>query len=222
MENQVVKNKLHIIGCSFSTHRYFHLEPGDYPNDPSNYARIVAKQLDLEPVSYAREGQGNGFILSTLEQNKNNYAPGDTVLIQMTNPDRLPNKMEFFDDVKIPELLDPVPYLLECSECSAEELKTFGYVYDKLFFDSDHIHRLYCDTIISFCLTQSCNFIILPFVNCEEYIEKFRSINKIKFAKNPWSYMPEVGDGDNQRFDHLTDELHNKLAHDIIRNINTQ
>ena len=115
----MVKNKLHIIGCSFSTHRYFHLEPGEYPNDPSNYARIVAKQLDLEPVSYAREGQGNGFILNKLEQNKNNYAPGDTVLIQMTNPDRLPNKMEFFDDVKIPELLDPVPYLLERSECSA-------------------------------------------------------------------------------------------------------
>lgn len=222
MENQVVKNKLHIIGCSFSTHRYFHLEPGDYPHDPSNYARIVAKQLDLEPVSYAREGQGNGFVLSTLEQNKNNYAPQDTVLIQMTNPDRLPNKMEFFDDVKIPELLDPVPYLVEQSKCSAEELKTFGYVYDKLFFDREHIHRLYCDTIISFCMTLPCNCIILPFLNREEYIEKFRSLNKIKFAKNPWDYMPFMGDNDNERFDHLSDELHNRLAHDIIRDINTQ
>ena len=54
----MVKNKLHIIGCSFSTHRFFDLEPGDYPNDPSNYARIVASNLNLEPEAYAREGQG--------------------------------------------------------------------------------------------------------------------------------------------------------------------
>ena len=218
----MVKNKLHIIGCSFSTHRFFHLEPGDYPNDPSNYARIVAKQLDLEPVSYAREGQGNGFMLSTLEQNKNNFAPEDTVLVQMTNPDRLPNKMEFFDDVKIMELLNPIPRLVDCSGCSADELKTFGYVYEKVFHDRDHSHKLYCDTIISFCLTQPCNFIILPFVNREEYIERFINFDKIKFARNPWEYMPHVGDSDNHRFDHLTDELHNRVAHDILRDLDTQ
>ena len=34
--------------------------------------------------------------------------------------------------------------------------------------------------------------------------------------------MPIMGDHDNERFDHLTDELHNRLAHDIIRDINTQ
>ena len=62
----MVKNKLHIIGCSFSTHRFFGLEPGDYPNDPSNYARIVASNLNLEPEAYAREGQGNPFMLQCL------------------------------------------------------------------------------------------------------------------------------------------------------------
>ena len=71
-------------------------------------------------------------------------------------------------------------------------------------------------------MTLPCNCIILPFLNREEYIEKFRSLNKIKFAKNPWDYMPFMGDDDNERFDHLSDELHNRLAHDIIRDINTQ
>ena len=58
----MVKNKLHKFGCSFSTHKFFDLEPGDYPHDPSNYASIVANHLDLDVEGYAREGQGNSFI----------------------------------------------------------------------------------------------------------------------------------------------------------------
>jgi hypothetical protein len=79
VENKVVKNKLHIIGCSFSTHRFFDLEPGDYPNDPSNYARIVASNLNLEPIAYAREGQGNGFMLDELKKHRSKFGKDDIV-----------------------------------------------------------------------------------------------------------------------------------------------
>ncbi len=213
----MVKNKLHIIGCSFSTHRFFDLAPGDYPNDPSNYARIVAKNLDLEPVAYAREGQGNPFILKTLSENVDKYQPSDTVLIQLTHPDRLFNTIEHFGDLKIHELLDPPQHLLDLTNLSAKDFKTAGFIYTEIFKDFLHTHKLYCDSIISTCLTLPCNSIILPFYNKKEYQEKFIDYTKIKFGSNPWTYMDQHHD--NTRFDHLTDELHNRIAFEILKDI---
>ncbi len=63
----MVKNKLHKFGCSFSTHKFFHLEPGDYPQDPTNYASIVATHLNLDVEGYASKGQANSFLLDSLK-----------------------------------------------------------------------------------------------------------------------------------------------------------
>ena len=213
----MVKNKLHKFGCSFSTHKFFHLEPGDYPHDPSNYASIVANHLDLDVEGYAREGQGNSFILNELNNNRQLFKPEDTVLVQMTNPDRLYNTVEGFDDIKLYELLEPPQRFIELSGLTAEELKTAGYVYTEIFKDYEHAHKIYCDAVVSTCLTLPCNSVILPMYNKDKYIEKFSKFDNIKFGNNPWSYMPLCED--NQRFDHLSDQLHNQVAQEIIKSI---
>ena len=213
----MVKNKLHKFGCSFSTHKFFDLEPGDYPHDPSNYASIVANHLDLDVEGYAREGQGNSFILNALNSNKHLFKPEDTVLVQMTNPDRLYNTVEGFDDIKLYELLEPPQRFIELSGLTAEELKTTGYVYTEIFKDYEHFHQIYCDAVMSTCLTLPCNSIILPMYNKDEYIDKFSKFDNIKFGTNPWSYMALCEDND--RFDHLTDDIHNSIAQEIIKSI---
>lgn len=213
----MVKNKLHKFGCSFSTHKFFNLEPGDYPHDPSNYASIVANHLDLDVEGYAREGQGNSFILNELNNNRHLFKPEDTVLVQMTNPDRLYNTVEGFDDIKLYELLEPPQRFIELSGLTAEELKTAGYVYTEIFKDYEHAHKIYCDAVVSTCLTLPCNSVILPMYNKDKYIEKFSKFDNIKFGNNPWSYMPLCED--NQRFDHLSDQLHNQIAQEIIKSI---
>ena len=213
----MVKNKLYKFGCSFSTHRFFNLEPGDYPHDPSNYASIVATHFDLEVEGFAREGQGNSFVLDQLNKNSHMVGPDDMVIVQLTNTDRIYNTLEFFGDVKIPELLEPPERLIEASKISKEDLQTFGYVYTTMFQNKDLIHNLYCDSIVSTCLTLPCNSIILPFTNRKEYEEKFTKFDKIIFSDKPWNYMHH--DHDNFRFDHLTDELHNRIGHNIIRDI---
>jgi len=213
----VVKNKLHKFGCSFSTHKFFHLEPGDYPHDPSNYASIVANHLDLDVEGYAREGQGNSFILNSLNTNKHLFKPEDTVLVQMTNPDRLYNTVKGFDDIKLHELLEPPQSFIKLSGLTAEELKTTGYVYTEIFKDHEHTHQIYCDAVVSTCLTLPCNSIILPMYNKDKYIEKFSKFDNIKFGNNPWSYMALCED--NTRFDHLTDFYHNQIAQEIIKSI---
>ena len=213
----MVKNKLHKFGCSFSTHKFFHLEPGDYPHDPTNYASIVATHLNLDVEGYAREGQGNSFILNSLNTNKHLFKPEDTVLVQITNPDRLYNTVKGFDDIKVHELLEPPHSFIELSGLTAEELKTAGYVYTEIFKDYEHTHQIYCDAVVSTCLTLPCNSIILPMYNKDHYIEKFSKFDNIKFGNNPWSYMPLCED--NERFDHLTDFYHDKLAQEIIKSI---
>ena len=214
----MVKNKLHKFGCSFSTHKFFHLEPGDYPQDPTNYASIVATHLNLDVEGYAREGQGNSFILNSLNANKHLFKPDDTVLVQMTNPDRLYNTVEGFDDIKLYELLEPPQSFIELSGLTAEELKTAGYVYTEIFKDYEHTHQIYCDAVVSTCLTLPCNSIVLPMYNKDDYIKKFSKFDNIKFGPNPWSYMPLCEDND--RFDHLSDNLHNEIAQEIINSIN--
>jgi len=213
----VVKNKLHKFGCSFSTHSFFNLEPGDYPHDPSNYASIVATHFDLEVQGYAREGQGNSFVLKELNENRHLFEPNDIVIVQLTNPDRLYNTLEWFGDIKVHELLDPPSRLVEVSNLSKDDIKTFGYVYTSLFEDKVQTHNLYCDSIVSTCMTLPCKSVILPFLNRKEYEEKFKDFNNIIFSDNPWNYMHL--DHDNFRFDHLTDELHNRVGHNIIKDI---
>ena len=213
----MVKNKLYKFGCSFSTHKFFDLEPGDYPHDPTNYASIVADHLDLDVVGFAREGQGNNFILNALNSNKHLFKQEDTVLVQMTNPDRLYNTVKGFDDIKVHELLEPPQRFIDLSGLSAEEIKTAGYVYTEIFKDYEQTHQIFCDAVVSTCLTLPCNSIILPMYNKEDYIEKFSKFDKITFSTNPWKYMPEHHDND--RFDHLTDQLHNKVAQEIIESI---
>ena len=228
----MVKNKLHIIGCSFSTHRFFDLEPGDYPNDPSNYARIVASNLNLEPVGYAREGQGNPFMLNCLKQNRDSFSINDIVLIQMSHPERLFNTIPHFSDVKIVECFDPVPALCDAADIDAEDFKNFAYVYDKCFRDDIHIHDLYCNAIVAECLALPCKIIILPIHNTNDYIEKFKHYDKLAFCTSPWSYWPifheiygvynEDGNSDDCRFDHLDDEYHSKCGHQIIKDLKNQ
>jgi hypothetical protein len=53
--------------------------------------------------------------------------------------------------------------------------------------------------------------------NKDDYIEKFSKFNNIKFGINPWKYMPLHEDND--RFDHLTDDIHNSIAQEIIKSI---
>tara|TARA_B100001057_G_scaffold485240_1_gene564662 strand:- start:893 stop:1540 length:648 start_codon:yes stop_codon:yes gene_type:complete len=213
----VVKNKLYKFGCSFSTHKFFHLEPDHYPHDPTNYASIVADYLDLEVIGHAREGQGNNFILETLNKSVHLFKPEDTVLVQMTNPDRLYNTVEGFDDIKIHELLDPPESFINLSGLTGDELRTAGYVYTTIFSNDKLWHQIYCDAVVSTCMTLPCKSIILPFCDVEQYTKKFSKFDNITFSTNPWKYMPEHHDND--RFDHLNDQLHNKVAQEIIKSI---
>lgn len=221
----MVKNKLHIIGCSFSTHRFFDLEPGDYPNDPSNYARIVANNLNLEPEAYAREGQGNSFMLNCLKQYKDLFNKDDVVLVQMSQPERLDNSVKHFGNIKVVECLNPTPETANLFDVSIEDLKTFGYVYDKCFRDDSKTHDLYCDAIIAECFTLPCKSIVLPLLNKEEYTEKYADFDKISIGTNPWNYWQEYfenGGTDNVRFDHLDDAYHNKCGHQITKEVSSQ
>lgn len=221
----MVKNKLHIIGCSFSTHRFFDLEPGDYPNDPSNYARIVASNLNLEPEAYAREGQGNPFMLTNLKQYRDLFSADDIVLIQMSHPERLFNTIPYFSDIKLVECFDPCPSQCDAAEVDADDFKNFAYVYDKCFRDDMYTHDLYCDAIAAECLTLPCKSIILPIHNKNDYVRKYKKFNQLAFCTSPWTYWPEFhtnGLSDDHRFDHLNDEYHNKCGHQIVKDLQDQ
>ena len=135
----------------------------------------------------------------------------------MTNPDRLYNTVKGFDDIKVHELLEPPQRFIDLSGLSAEEIKTAGYVYTEIFKDYEQTHQIFCDAVVSTCLTLPCNSIILPMYNKEDYIEKFSMFHNIKFGNNPWSYMSLHEDND--RFDHLNDQLHNQIAQEIIQSI---
>ena len=218
----MVKNKLHIIGCSFSTHRFFDLEPGHYPNDPSNYARIVASNLNLEPVAYAREGQGNGFMLSELKAQRSNFGKDDMVLVQLSQPDRLQSFVTEFKDIKLEECLNPPESLLHLTDLSREEFQTFGYVYDKVFYRTIENSNLWCNAIIAECLSLPCKTIVLPLHDKVEYQEKYKHIDTLAIAENPWSQMSAfsfISHNDNLRFDHMDDKHHNLAGHKIIKDL---
>ena len=218
----MVKNKLHIIGCSFSTHRFFDLEPGDYPNDPSNYARIVASNLNLEPIAYAREGQGNGFMLDELKKHRSKFGKDDIVLVQLSQPDRLKTFIKGYGDMKLGECLEPNDTVLELTGCSREDFQTFGYIYDKFFFKIVEQSDLWCNAIIGECLSLPCKSIVLPLHNKEDFQEKYKNFDTLAIAENPWSQMSAFSvwsHDDNLRFDHMDDKHHNMAGHNIIRDI---
>jgi len=206
----VVKNKLHIIGCSFSTHGQTDLS--NYPNDPTNYARVLATLLDLEPVAHARIGQGNSFIYETLKD----LDPGadDTVLIQLTQPDRKKAFLDNFGTVKMEELYNPAQSLLTELDAVKEDVITFASLYDKFFTNNLYEHDLYCDAILSICVRLNINCIVLPLHNKTIFSSQFSNFDNIKFGSNPWHKWDFEKNG-NPRNDHLTTQQHQELAQDI-------
>lgn len=216
----MVKNKLHIIGCSFSTHSYFDLEPGDYPNDPTNYARIVAEKCNLEPVAHAREGQGNYFMYLKLQEILPSLKDKDMILVQLSDPARLRINVEGYGNVKLQELYSAPEHLLELTNVSKEKLTDFAHLYDSFFRDDELLHEIFLDAIITNCLTKNVhvNSIVLPFKDAHIYREKYKNFKRIIISTNPWDWFSKC-DGSNIRFDHLNDEYHQECAEQIIHDI---
>lgn len=216
----MVKNKLHIIGCSFSTHGQIDLD--DHPNDPTNYARVLATLLNLEPVAHAKGGQGNSYIYETLKNIK--VDTNDTILVQLTQPNRKKTffpegkDKEKFGTVKLEELYMPPEALLTELNATKEEVVSFASIYDKFFTNDMYEHNLYCDAILSWCIRKDVKCIVLPLHYKKELSAEFKQFNNIKFSTNPWHRWDFERNG-NPRNDHLTLGDHNKLAHEIYNDI---
>jgi hypothetical protein len=91
-----------------------------------------------------------------------------------------------------------------------------------LFFKIVEQSDLWCNAIIGECLSLPCKSIVLPLHNKEDFQEKYKNIDTLAIAQNPWSQMSAFSvwsHDDNLRFDHMDDKHHNMAGHNIIRDI---
>jgi hypothetical protein len=219
-------SKLHVFGCSFSTHRYYDLPIGEYPDDNTNYAGVIASELNIPRVCHALEGSNNRTILNRLRNAiQNNIISNDSfVIVQLTHPNRITLDIQDNTDTVVSlsnfkDLTWRENFFTEYQITDNKKYENFIEIFEKHYYDASYFHDLYLNTIVLeteiFRKEKFCNVAILPWMNKIKYQTKYnnQNNNNLAFCTNPWEFISIVPD---ERFDHLTHDTHVHIGRTIL------